>query len=75
MNIDSPSVTEAPLDHERVRKAAPTLLMCLSWLYGLELAPDDYKRSDDFADQMNLAMRAAQLAIADATGLEPETRQ
>lgn len=62
--------TSIPLDEARVEKSAPTLLMALIWLYGLELASDDYKRTDDFNQQMIMAMRSAQLAIEQATGLD-----
>lgn len=69
--IDAPSITEAPLDDARVRKSATTLLMALIWLYSLEGTDDSEKRTDDFKQQKLLALRAAELAISDATGLQP----
>lgn len=62
--------TTIPLDEKRVNKAAPSLLMALIWLYSLELSGPEHKRTEDFKQQMILAMRASQLAIEEATGLD-----
>lgn len=70
--MNSPSITQAPLDDERLRKSAPTLLTALCWLYGLEIADDATRRTADHKMQKTMALRACELAIADATGMQPE---
>lgn len=70
--IDSPSITDAPLDDELVRKSAPTLLLALTWLYVLETADAAKKRTDEHLMEKALAVNAAAIAIAQATGFQPE---